>query len=80
MTPGSLWNYYGDNMNDAVDEDVANYRINNNKITTSKSLEYNSKIIGSTLVSINLLDAEVFILLKHFSIFRRNLDLSLTEK
>ena len=80
MTPGSLWNYYGDNMNDAVDEDVANYRINNNKITTSKSLEYNSKIIGSTLVSINLLDAEVFILLKHFSIFWRNLDLSLTEK
>ena len=80
MTLGSLWNYYGDNMNDAVDEDVANYRINNNKITTSKSLEYNSKIIGSTLVSINLLDAEVFILLKHFSIFWRNLDLSLTEK
>ena len=80
MTPGSLWNYYGDNMNDAVDEDVANYRINNNKITTSKSLEYNSKIIGNTLVSINLLDAEVFILLKHFSIFWRNLDLSLTEK
>ena len=80
MTPGSLWNYYGDSMNDAVDEDVANYRINNNKITTSKSLEYNSKIIGSTLVSINLLDAEVFILLKHFSIFWRNLDLSLTEK
>ena len=80
MTPGSLWNYYGDNMKDAVDEDVANYRINNNKITTSKSLEYNSKIIGSTLVSINLLDAEVFILLKHFSIFWRNLDLSLTEK
>ena len=80
MTPGSLWNYYGDNMNDAVDEDVANYRINNNKITTSKSLEYNSKIIGSTLVSINLLDAEVFILLKHFSIFWGNLDLSLTEK
>ena len=80
MTPGSLWNYYGDNMNDAVDEDVANYRINKNKITTSKSLEYNSKIIGSTLVSINLLDAEVFILLKHFSIFWRNLDLSLTEK
>ena len=80
MTPGTLWNYYGDNMNDAVDEDVANYRINNNKITTSKSLEYNSKIIGSTLVSINLLDAEVFILLKHFSIFWRNLDLSLTEK
>ena len=80
MTPGSLWNYYGDNMNDAVDEDVANYRINSNKITTSKSLEYNSKIIGSTLVSINLLDAEVFILLKHFSIFWRNLDLSLTEK
>ena len=80
MTPGSLWNYYRDNMNDAADEDVANYRISNNKITTSKSLEYNSKIIGSTLVSINLLDAEVFVILNYFSIFWRNLDLSLTEK
>ena len=80
MTPGSLWNYYRDNMNDAADEDVANYRISNSKITTSKSLEYNSKIIGSTLVSINLLDAEVFVILNYFSVFWRNLDLSLTEK
>ena len=80
MTPGSLWNYYRDNMNDAADEDVANYRISNIKITTSKSLEYNSKIIGSALVSINLLDAEVFVILNYFSIFWRNLDLSLTEK
>ena len=34
MTSGSLWNYYRDEMNDA-----ANDKINNNKTTTSKSLE-----------------------------------------
>ena len=40
MTSGSLWNYYRDEMNDAANvNDAANDKINNNKTTTSKSLE-----------------------------------------
>ena len=42
MTSGSLWNYYRDELNNSVNEnnDANNYRINNNKTTTSKSFEY----------------------------------------
>ena len=45
MTPGSLWNYYRDKVNDGVNENNAggNYRINNEKTTTSKSFEYKTK-------------------------------------
>ena len=32
----SFWNYYGDETNDAVDENVNNNRIKNNKRITSK--------------------------------------------
>ena len=37
-TSGSLWNYYRDEMTDPANEnnDANNYRINNNKTTTSK--------------------------------------------
>ena len=38
MTSGSLWNYYRDELYNSVDAN--NYRINNNKTTTSKSFEY----------------------------------------
>ena len=43
----SLWNYYGDEINDSANEnnDTDNYGINNNKTTTSKSFEYKTKII-----------------------------------
>ena len=42
MTSGSLWNYYRDELYNSVNEnnDANNYRINNNKTTTSKSFEY----------------------------------------
>ena len=42
MTSGSLWNYYRDELNNSVNEnnDANNYKINNNKTTTSKSFEY----------------------------------------
>ena len=48
MTSGSLWNYFRDEMNDGANEnnDAGNYRINNNKKTTSKSFECQTKIIG----------------------------------
>ena len=47
MTSGSLWNYYRDEGNDDANEKNAtvNYGINNNKITTSKSFDYKTKII-----------------------------------
>ena len=40
-TSRSLWNYYGDKINDYDNEnnDANNYRINNNKRTTSKSFK-----------------------------------------
>ena len=46
MASGSLWNYYGDEVNDNENKnDNANNRINNNKIITNKYFEYNAKII-----------------------------------
>ena len=50
MTSGSLWNYDRDEVNNDANKnnDAGNYRINNNKTTTSKSLEYKTKIIGSS--------------------------------
>ena len=63
MTSGSLWNYNRDEVNDDANEnnDAGNYRINNNKMTTSKSFR---------------LDVEV-VPLKYLSKFWRFLDLSL---
>ena len=49
MTSRSLWNYYRDEENAGENEnDSANNRINNNKTITSKSFEYNTKLIGRT--------------------------------
>ena len=44
---GGLWNYYRDEINRSAKEnnDANDYRINNNKTTTSKSFEYKTKII-----------------------------------
>ena len=56
-TSGSLWNYYRDKINDSANKnnDANNYKINNNKITTSKSFEYKTKIRGRTPNDNNIL-------------------------
>ena len=60
MSSASLWNYYTDEINDDANEsNTANNRTNNNKTITSKSFEYKTKLIGSTLNSNDTLDAEV---------------------
>ena len=53
----SFWNYYRDKINDYANKnnDAINYRINNNKTTTSKSFEYKVKIIGRTPNDNNIL-------------------------
>ena len=77
MTSASLCNYYRDEVNDATNEIVANYRINNNKTTASKSFECKKKILGSTPANTSRLDAEVVVPLKYFSNFWRSLNLPL---
>ena len=55
-----MWNFYRDEVNDGANENnAACNKINNNKTITSKSFEYNSKLIGSTPNNNNILDAEV---------------------
>ena len=78
---GNLWNNYRDEINDSANEnnDVNNYRINNNKTTTSKSFEYKTKIIRRMPNDINILDAEVVVPLKYLSNIWRSLDLPLTN-
>ena len=52
MTSGSLWNYYRDKINDDANENdnnSNNTRLNNNKIITTKSFEYKTKLIIRTL-------------------------------
>ena len=50
-------NYYRDKVNDDANETIvsSNYRTNNNKTTTSRSFEYNTKIIGKTPIYNNTL-------------------------
>ena len=75
MTSGSLWNSYRDEVKYSANEiDDNDNQINSNKTTTSKSFEYKTKIIGSTL---NILDKEVIVQLKYASNFWRFLDLPL---
>ena len=77
MASGRLWNNYRDKVNDSVSENnvANNYRINNNKTTTSKSFEYKTKLIGSTPNNNSRLNAEVVVLLKYLSNFWRSLNL-----
>ena len=67
---GSLWNYYWDEINDSGNENngANNYRINKYKTTTSKFIEYKTKIIGRT-PNDNILDAENVVSLKYWVIF-----------
>ena len=81
MTSGGFWNYFRDKINDDVNENNAdNNRINNNKTIRNKSFEYKTQLIGSTANNNNILDAEVFVLLKYLSNFRRFLDLPLINR
>ena len=66
-----LWNYHRDEVNVAANEnnEASNYRINNNKTTESRSVEYNTKMAGSTSANNNRLDAKVVVLLKYLSNF-----------
>ena len=60
MTSGSLGNYYRDEVNnDQNENDNANDRINNKKVITSKSFEYEAKIIRTTLADNNELNPEI---------------------
>ena len=44
MRSGSFWNYYRDEMNDdAQENNDDNYRVNNEKPTTSKSFQHKTK-------------------------------------
>ena len=61
MTSGSLQKYYRDEVNYGKNENdnAGNYRINNNKATTSNSFEYRAKTVGNTPATINRLYREV---------------------
>ena len=49
MTLETLWNYHRGEVNDDANENiVANYMRNNIKTTTSRSIKYKTKIIGSS--------------------------------
>ena len=63
MTLGGLWNHDANESNDTGD-----YKINNNKTTTSKSLAYKINIIGNTPDKNSRLDAKV-VPLKYLSNF-----------
>ena len=80
MTSGSLWNYYRDKVNDdanKIDNNNSTNKLNNNKIVTSKSFEYKTKLIGSTPNKNNILDAEDIVPLTYLSNFWRFFDLLL---
>ena len=55
ITSGSLRNHYRDKVNNNANEFAANYKINHNKATRSKSFECNTKILGSKPTNINRL-------------------------
>ena len=59
-TSGSLRNYCRDEVNnDQNENDNANDRINNKKVITSKSFEYEAKIRRRTLADNNELNPEI---------------------
>ena len=80
MTSVSFWNYYRDEVNDSANEnnDADNFRINNNKTTTSKSFQYKTKSIGNTPNN-NMLNAEIIVPLKYLSNFWRSFDFPLIK-
>ena len=77
MTSESLWIYYRDEVNADATEIVANYRINNSKVTTSRSFEYETKIIKRKPAINNILNAVVVVALNCLSNFWWSLDFPL---
>ena len=75
ITSGSLWNYYRDEVNDDSDENnpAGNFRLNNDKTTTSKYFGHKTKITEKTSSNASRLDTEVFTPLKYLSNFWRSL-------
>ena len=80
MTPGDLWNYYTDEVNDDANEiNADNYRIYNSKTVASESFKCKTKAIWSKPANNNdnnnnnnnnnTLDTEVVVLLKYLSYF-----------
>ena len=69
MTPGSLWNYYRDevNYNDNENDNANNRKKLKNKTITSKSFEYKTKIIENTPNNNNIIDPGVVVPLKYSS-------------
>ena len=61
MTSGSLWNYYRDEINNDANENANDKRVNINKIITSKSFEYKTKVIWSMPNDNNTLATEVVV-------------------
>ena len=72
----SLRNYYGDELNDDINEnnDACNYRINKSKTKTSKYFQYKTKIIGKTPDD-NTLGREAVVPLKYLTNSWRSRDL-----
>ena len=68
MASESSWNYYRDKVNDDANEVIANnYGINNSNTTTSRSLEWKTKMIGRTIDDNNILDTENVVQLKYLN-------------
>ena len=80
MTLETLWNYHRGEVNDDANENiVANYMRNNIKTTTSRSIKYKTKIIGSSPDDTNTLNTEAVLPLKYFINFWRYLNLLLIK-
>ena len=77
MTSRNLRNYWKDGINDFTNEIDDNDNEINKK--TSKSFEYEAKIIGSTPNNNNILDEEDVVSLKYLSNFSRSLYMRLVN-
>ena len=67
MTSGSLQNYYRDEVNDDANENNDNYyKLDNEKATTTKFIEWRTRIIGSTPAGNNTLDKKVAVPLNYW--------------
>ena len=66
-TSGSLQKYYRDELNDDANENYDDYyKVDNVKTTTSKFIEWKTRIIGSTPGSNNTLDKKVVVPLNYW--------------
>ena len=79
MASGSLRNDCKGEVNNDLNEnnDAGKYRINSNKTTISKTLEYQTKITTRTPAEYSRLDVDFNVPIKHLSNFWISPDLSL---